>query len=207
MKISQSTVFSIIHVCTKRHPYGPVLLFVVDESQTTIILADIPHVYINPMLGNVNASCVCVQVYSWGDNEHGQQGNGSVLPNRKPQLVASLKDHHITKIACGSSHSVAFAAGTPASTGEFSPVSFPASQDSLGSSLVAGRLQDAEREQDEMKRPSLTKIILSLLTPAKQQEALGHMQTALQIAYARYTALSQVCCHPYIESCLPLIGK
>ncbi|CAI8007319.1 E3 ubiquitin-protein ligase HERC2 [Geodia barretti] len=126
------------------------------------------------------------EVFSWGDNEHGQQGNGSLTANRKPQLITALKDHRITKIACGSSHCVAFAAGTPTATGEFSPVSFPASQDPLGSSLLVGRPDDgAGGEQDEMKRPSLTKIVLSLQTPAKQQEALGHMQTALQIAYAR----------------------
>ena len=125
-------------------------------------------------------------MFSWGDNEHGQQGNGSLTANRKPQLITALKDHRITKIACGSSHCVAFAAGTPTATGEFSPVSFPASQDPLGSSLLVGRPGDgAGGEQDEMKRPSLTKIVLSLQTPAKQQEALGHMQTALQIAYAR----------------------
>ena len=134
------------------------------------------------------------QVYSWGDNDHGQQGNGSVIANRKPQLVASLKEHRITKIACGSSHSIAFATGTPASTGEFSPVSFPTSQDTLGSLLASGRPPNAPQEVEEMKRPWLTKIILSLPTPAKQQEALGHMQTALQIAYARCTAVACTCC-------------
>ena len=126
-----------------------------------------------------------MQVFSWGDNEHGQQGNGTVAANHKPQLITALKEHHITKIACGSSHCVAFAAGTPATTGEFSPVSFPASQDALGSSLLGGRTEEGGGEEEESKRPSLTKIVLSLATPAKQQEALGHMQTALQIAYAR----------------------
>ena len=131
---------------------------------------------------------LCLQVFSWGDNEHGQQGNGTLTANRKPQLITALKDHRITKIACGSSHCVAFAAGTPATTGEFSPVSFPSSQDALGSSLLVGRGDEAGVEdQEEMKRPSLTKIVLSLPTPAKQQEALGHMQTALQITYARST--------------------
>ena len=124
-------------------------------------------------------------MFSWGDNEHGQQGNGTVTANRKPQLITALKDHHITKIACGSSHCVAFAAGTPETTGEFSPVSFPASQDTLGSSLLVWRADGGDGEQEELKRPSLTKIILSLTTPARQQQALGHMQTALQIAYAR----------------------
>ena len=67
-------------------------------------------------------------MYAWGDNEHGQQGNGSTICNRKPQQIMSLKDHRITKIACGSSHSLAFATGTPASAGEFTPISFQTTQ-------------------------------------------------------------------------------
>ena len=126
-----------------------------------------------------------VQVYAWGDNEHGQQGNGNTISNRKPQQVLSLKDHRITRIACGSSHSIAFATGTPPSTGEFTPVSFSVAQDPLGTALTSGKSSDDSFTHDDSKRPSLTKVVLSLPTPAKQQEALGHIQTALQIAYAR----------------------
>ena len=126
-----------------------------------------------------------VQVYSWGDNEHGQQGNGNTISNRKPQQVLSLKDHRITRIACGSSHSIAFATGTPASTGEFTPVSFTVALDPLGTALTSGKAGDDPFGHEDTKRPSLTKVVLSLPTPAKQQEALGHIQTALQIAYAR----------------------
>ena len=124
-------------------------------------------------------------MYAWGDNEHGQQGNGNTISNRKPQQVLALKDHRITRIACGSSHSIAFATGTPASTGEFTPVSFNVAHDPLGTALTSGKFAEDSLGHDDGKRPSLTKVVLSLPTPAKQQEALGHIQTALQIAYAR----------------------
>ena len=124
-------------------------------------------------------------MYAWGDNEHGQQGNGNTISNRKPQPVLALKDHRITRIACGSSHSIAFATGTPASTGEFTPVSFSVAHDPLGTALASGKSAEDSLSHEDSKRPSLTKVVLSLPTPAKQQEALGHIQTALQIAYAR----------------------
>ncbi len=147
-----------------------------------------------------NAHPLCLQVYCWGDNEHGQQGNNSTISSRKPQYLASLKDHRITKVACGSSHSMAFASGVPVTTIEFTPISFPTHNDPLGSALTSaartagggGAVATAGTEDThrvvilpEIKRPSLTRIILSLQTPLKQQEALAHVLTALQIAYAR----------------------
>lgn len=136
-----------------------------------------------------------LQVYAWGDNEHGQQGNGSTICNRKPQHIVSLKDHRITRIACGSSHSIAFATGAPASSGEFNPISFQTTQDPLGTLLTSNKpLQEVVTDQNDEddKRPSLTKIVLSLSSAAKQQEALAHIQTALQIAYARDTIVSSL---------------
>lgn len=132
-----------------------------------------------------------MQVYSWGDNDHGQLGNTSTICNRKPQLVGGvLKGQKITHICCGSSHSLAYAQGSPATTGEFSPVSFLTPQDPMGASLVMGKTQEEGRDQSEKKRPSLTRIILSLTSPSRQQEALGHVLTALQIAYARDTIVN-----------------
>lgn len=128
---------------------------------------------------------MCVKVFSWGDNEHGQQGNNSTISSRKPQPVAALKDHHITKIACGSSHSVAFASGVLPSAMDFTPISFPTAHDPLGTALTSSRLIEDSHTHPEVKRPSLTRIILSLQTPLKQQEALAHVLTSLQIAYAR----------------------
>ena len=57
--------------------------------------------------------------------------------------------------------------------------------DPLGTNLTSGKLSEDTLGHEDSKRPSLTKVVLSLPTPAKQQEALGHIQTALQIAYAR----------------------
>lgn len=48
------------------------------------------------------------QVFAWGDNDHGQQGNGTTIVNRKPALVQGLEDVHINRVACGSSHSIAW---------------------------------------------------------------------------------------------------
>ena len=126
-----------------------------------------------------------MQVYAWGDNEHGQQGSGSTISNRKPTLITALKDYHITKIACGSSHSVAYASGMPPPTVEFTPISFPTRHDPLGTALTSSKAAEEGTHIPDIKRPSLTRIILSLATPLKRQEALSHVLTALQIAYAR----------------------
>lgn len=124
-------------------------------------------------------------MFSWGDNEHGQQGNNSTISCRKPQPIAALKDHRITKITCGSSHSIAFASGVLPATMDFTPISFPTQHDPLGTALTSSRLIEDVHTLPEVKRPSLTRIILSLQTPLKQQEALAHVLTSLQIAYAR----------------------
>ncbi|RWS18832.1 E3 ubiquitin-protein ligase HERC2-like protein, partial [Leptotrombidium deliense] len=49
------------------------------------------------------------QVYAWGDNDHGQQGNGSTNANRKPTLIQGIEA--ITHVACGTSHSFAWTGG------------------------------------------------------------------------------------------------
>lgn len=104
--------------------------------------------------------------------------------------MASLKEHKITKIATGSSHSIAYSQGSPeTTTAEFSPVTFLTQQDPLGASLITVK-PDEIKEMVDKKRPTLTKIILSLNNQPKQQEALGHVLTALQIAYARDTIVN-----------------
>ena len=34
-------------------------------------------------------------VYAWGDNDHGQQGNGTTMVNRKPALVHGLEGYKV----------------------------------------------------------------------------------------------------------------
>lgn len=135
-----------------------------------------------------------LKVYAWGDNDHGQQGNGTTTVNRRPQLVQGLEEFKITRVACGSSHSMAWAESDfPAPTAH-EPVMFPASRDPLGASSLGSDSQEqsnsaADTESNEYgehrHRPSLAKIVLSLNTNYERQQALSHILTALQIIYSR----------------------
>jgi E3 ubiquitin-protein ligase HERC2 len=71
-------------------------------------------------------------VYAWGDNDHGQQGNSTTTVNRKPALVHGLEGYKITKVACGSSHSVAWATTDLSTPMTHEPVLFSTSRDPLG---------------------------------------------------------------------------
>ena len=133
------------------------------------------------------------KVYAWGDNDHGQQGNGTTTVNRRPQMVLGLEEFKITRVACGSSHSIAWAESDfpPPTTHE--PVMFPASRDPLGASSLSSDFQvrsiSAEAQSNEYAeqrhRPSLAKIVLSLNSNHERQQALGHILGALQIIYSR----------------------
>ncbi|XP_043927990.1 E3 ubiquitin-protein ligase HERC2 [Protopterus annectens] len=134
------------------------------------------------------------QVFAWGDNDHGQQGNGSTTVNRKPTLVQGLEGQKITRVACGSSHSVAWTTVDIATPSVHEPVLFQTARDSLGASYL-GVPSDIDSSTASNKssgpnsskpnRPSLAKILLSLEGNHSKQQALSHVLTALQIMYAR----------------------
>ena len=77
-----------------------------------------------------------MQVYAWGDNDHGQQGNGTTTVNRKPALVQGLEGYKISKVACGSSHSIAWCTTDTTAPTAHEPVLFSTARDPLGSSLI-----------------------------------------------------------------------
>lgn len=77
-----------------------------------------------------------VKVYAWGDNDHGQQGNGTTTVNRKPTLVQGLEGQKITRVACGSSHSVAWTTVDVTTPSVHEPVLFQTARDSLGASYL-----------------------------------------------------------------------
>lgn len=80
---------------------------------------------------------LCIfQVYAWGDNDHGQQGNGTTTVNRKPTLVQGLEGQKITRVACGSSHSVAWTTVDVTTPSVHEPVLFQTARDSLGASYL-----------------------------------------------------------------------
>ncbi|XP_072258440.1 E3 ubiquitin-protein ligase HERC2 [Pyxicephalus adspersus] len=135
------------------------------------------------------------QVYAWGDNDHGQQGNGTTTVNRKPTLVHGLEGQKITRVACGSSHSVAWTTVDVATPSVHEPVLFQTARDPLGASYL-GVPSDPESSSSSSNkisgvnnakpnRPSLAKILLSIDGNLSKQQALSHVLTALQIMYAR----------------------
>uniref|UniRef100_A0A3Q1BBT6 HECT-type E3 ubiquitin transferase n=1 Tax=Amphiprion ocellaris TaxID=80972 RepID=A0A3Q1BBT6_AMPOC len=134
------------------------------------------------------------QVYAWGDNDHGQQGNGTTTVNRKPTLVQGLEGQKITRVACGSSHSVAWTTVDVTTPSVHEPVLFQTARDSLGASYLGVQSDsDSSAASNKMSgqssvkpnRPSLAKILLSLDGNLAKQQALSHVLSALQIMYAR----------------------
>ena len=89
---------------------------------------------------DIPQACMNVQnwlkVFAWGDNDHGQQGNGTTTVNRKPALVHGLEGFKITKVACGSSHSIAWATTDLSTPSTHEPVLFSTSRDPLGATLL-----------------------------------------------------------------------
>lgn len=47
------------------------------------------------------------EVFTWGDNDEGQLGDGTVSAVQRPRLVAALQGKHIIKVTCGSAHTLA----------------------------------------------------------------------------------------------------
>ncbi|KAK3100706.1 hypothetical protein FSP39_024049, partial [Pinctada imbricata] len=135
------------------------------------------------------------QVYAWGDNDHGQQGNGTTTVNRKPALVHGLEGYKITRVACGSSHSISWATTDLSIPTSHEPVLFSTSRDPLGVTLLGVNDSSSEENQNQLtvaqmspsksSRPSLAKIILSQESDTVKQQVLSHVLTALQIMYAR----------------------
>uniref|UniRef100_UPI00358FCF6D E3 ubiquitin-protein ligase HERC2 n=1 Tax=Myxine glutinosa TaxID=7769 RepID=UPI00358FCF6D len=139
------------------------------------------------------------QVYAWGDNDHGQQGNGTTTVNRRPTMVQGLEAYKIARVACGSSHSVAWTTTDVATPATHEPVLFHTARDPLGASYL-GLHTDTELSTGSKTmgtvhrvglsgakpcRPSLTKIVLSFDGRQVKQQALAYMLTALQLSFVR----------------------
>ncbi|XP_018562377.1 E3 ubiquitin-protein ligase HERC2 isoform X2 [Anoplophora glabripennis] len=141
------------------------------------------------------------QVYAWGDNDHGQQGNGTTLVNRKPALVHGLEDVHINRVACGSSHSIAWTLQDTQTVSKVEPVIFPVAKDPLGSSILG--LYDSEKPQIRMSNknaPSLSTIVMSLESNTAKQQALQHILNAMHIQQLRQAIIRALCSHTNMKN-------
>ncbi|XP_042876756.1 E3 ubiquitin-protein ligase HERC2-like isoform X6 [Penaeus japonicus] len=135
------------------------------------------------------------QVYAWGDNDHGQQGNGTTIVNRRPALVCGLEGVRVARVACGSSHSVAWTAPDPPLPAATEPVMFTTTKDPLGAhalgvieplggDAIANSNAPANSGGSPIN-PSLSRVVLTLESSAARQAALQHILNALQVMYAR----------------------
>ncbi len=53
------------------------------------------------------------EVFTWGDNDEGQLGDGTTNAVQRPRLVAALQGKKINRVACGSAHTLAWSTLKP----------------------------------------------------------------------------------------------
>ncbi|KAG8235149.1 hypothetical protein J437_LFUL015189 [Ladona fulva] len=71
------------------------------------------------------------EVYTWGDNDEGQLGDGTTNAIQRPRLVAALQGKKITRVACGSAHTLAWSTSKPVSAAGRLPSRVPLEYDLL----------------------------------------------------------------------------
>lgn len=69
------------------------------------------------------------EVFTWGDNDEGQLGDGTTSALHRPRLVHALQGKKITRVACGSAHTLAWS--TAKATQSRMPASTPMEYDLL----------------------------------------------------------------------------
>ena len=58
------------------------------------------------------------EVYTWGDNDEGQLGDGTTNAIQRPRLVAALQGKKINRVSCGSAHTLAWSTSKPTNAGK-----------------------------------------------------------------------------------------
>ena len=76
-------------------------------------------------------------MFTWGDNDEGQLGDGSTNAIQRPRLVAALQQgKKINRVACGSAHTLAWSTNKPVATSKMP--STVRGQSVYGSRLLLG---------------------------------------------------------------------
>jgi len=136
------------------------------------------------------------EIYAWGDNDHGQQGTGTVIVNKFPTRVLGTEEFRIKRVACGSSHSIAWAEKNPTSSILEEPVGFTSGKDPLGCTYINPDDFDDMNLERFMKehRPSLTCSVLEISSKVKKTESLSRILQAINIQFSREFLLSVISC-------------
>lgn len=146
------------------------------------------------------------QVYAWGDNDHGQQGSGNTTVNKKPYPVIGLDNFFVNRVACGSSHSVAWnLPQSPSEEDKKEPLPFTTTKDPLGSNGLG--IYDSEIQTIQMPgsgkhppKPSLSEVLLSLESDCARQTALNYVLNAMSIIQARQCIVAALTNHSQVDS-------
>ncbi|XP_041973907.1 probable E3 ubiquitin-protein ligase HERC2 [Aricia agestis] len=166
----------------------------------TIVEALRGHRVIHVAVGALHCLAVTAenQVWAWGDNDHGQQGNGTTCVNRRPALVAGVEG--VVRAAAGSSHSAAWAtrATRPDPPAAPAPLPFPALRDPLGAHSLGLYSEETVVGEPQGTRPSLASAALALEPPVAVQHALSLILLTLHITQARTLLVEALRAH---EAC------
>nr|XP_047123873.1 E3 ubiquitin-protein ligase HERC2 isoform X1 [Hydra vulgaris]XP_047123877.1 E3 ubiquitin-protein ligase HERC2 isoform X2 [Hydra vulgaris] len=130
------------------------------------------------------------EVFSWGDNDHGQLGTGETDVKKVPNLITGLHNHRIKYVACGSSHSIAWTEITTSACIIDKPLSFEVNYDPMATNLVK------VKENDEVfvsglskflkeQRPPLIRSVMQINSISLKEEVLKNIMYALEILLAR----------------------
>lgn len=160
------------------------------------------------------------QVFGWGDNDHGQQGSGSISVNKKPMSVIGMEGTFVNRVACGSSHSIAWCLPQSAvEEDKKEPLPFATNKDPLGSyslgiydpempttaspgGSVANKASAgtaAGAKMDPMKM-SLSETLLGLESMGAKQHALCYVLNAMYVLQARQCIIASLVSHNQISS-------
>lgn len=148
------------------------------------------------------------QVFGWGDNDHGQQGSGTTSVNKKPTLVVGLDGVFVNRVACGSSHSVAWSLPDnelEQDKKEAVPFAFPKDPlggHSLGMYSIDDQTTSSPSIASKVKQPrkSLSEIVLSLESTTALQVALSHILNAIKTLQARSCVIAALTSHAQIKN-------
>jgi E3 ubiquitin-protein ligase HERC2 len=148
------------------------------------------------------------QVFGWGDNDHGQQGSGTTSVNKKPTIVVGLDGVFVNRVACGSSHSVAWSLPeNELEQDKKEAVPFAHSKDPLGGHSLGMYSSDDQTTSSpsisaKVKHPrkSLSEIVLSLESTAALQAALTYILNAIKILQSRSCIIAALTSHAQIKN-------
>lgn len=122
--------------------------------------------------------------------------------NRKPALVHGLEDVFINRVACGSSHSLAWNLQNTQTVSKQEPVIFSVARDPLGSNALG--LYDGEKPSPTTKStknyPSLSNIVMSLESSTAKQQALHHILNAMHIQLLRQAVVKALSSHTNVAN-------